>query len=221
MIGSELEPEKPSNIERWRELDERTAFAEAWLAELRGTSTDEFLDMGGQVAFMNFTAASEQQWKFILITVSLATTDEELAAIAAGPVEHLLGKHGEYYIDWKSDFKAGDVQVVLERTPIEGQESGRRWGGYATLGLRINTETLTGISLLNNEGKRELDIHTSPTKWTDISGIIKDDSTKSAGIAIFDHNQNPRHPVPGYVINSENKNDWPRLRVSSYRENKT
>ena len=120
-------------------------------------------------------------------------------------------ENGEYYIDWKSDFKAGDVQVVLERTPIEGQESGRRWGGYATLGLRINTETLTGISLLNNEGKRELDIHTSPTKWTDISGIIKDDSTKSAGIAIFDHNQNPRHPVPGYVINSENKNDWPRF----------
>lgn len=118
---------------------------------------------------------------------------------------------GEYYIDWESNFKAEDMQVILERTPIEGQEGGRRWGGYATLGLRINAETLTGISLLNNEGKRELDIHTTPTKWTDISGIIKDDSTKSAGITIFDHNQNPRHPVPGYVINSENKNDWPRF----------
>ena len=117
---------------------------------------------------------------------------------------------GDYYIDWESDFKAGEKDVVLERTPIEGQEGGRRWGGYATLGVRINTETMTEISLLNNKGIRELDIHTTPTKWTDISGIIKDDSTKSAGITIFDNSKNPRHPVPGYVINSENK-DLPRF----------
>ncbi|MEN8194104.1 MAG: DUF6807 family protein, partial [Bacteroidota bacterium] len=118
---------------------------------------------------------------------------------------------GDYYIDWESEFKPGDEDVVLERTPIEGQEKGRRWGGYATLGLRINAEILTGISLLNDEGKSGLDIHTAPTKWTDISGIIKEDSTKSAGITIFDHYKNPRHPVPGYVINSENKNDWSRF----------
>ena len=119
-------------------------------------------------------------------------------------------KNGEYYINWESDFKAEDKNVVLERTPIEGEEGGRRWGGYATLGLRINTETLTEISLLNDEGKRGLDIHTTPTKWTDISGVIQNDTIKSAGITVFDHDKNPRHPVPGYVINSEN-NDWPRF----------
>jgi len=113
---------------------------------------------------------------------------------------------GDYFIDWESDFEAGENDVILERTPIEGQEGGRRWGGYATLALRINTETLTKISLLNDEGIRDIDIHTKPTKWTDISGIIKEDSTKSAGITIFDNSNNPRHPVPGYVINSENKN---------------
>ena len=113
---------------------------------------------------------------------------------------------GDYYIDWESDFQAGKEDVVLGRTPIEGQEGGRRWGGYATLALRMNTETLTGVSLLNDKGIRELDIHTTPTKWTDISGTIKDDSTNSAGITIFDNNKNPRHPVPGYVINSENNN---------------
>jgi len=118
---------------------------------------------------------------------------------------------GDYYVDWESEFKAGEKDVILERTPIEGQKGGRRWGGYATLGMRVNSETLTGISLLNDAGKRGLDIHTKPTKWTDISGIIKADSTKSAGITIFDHNQNPHHPAPGYVINTENKNDWPRF----------
>ena len=117
---------------------------------------------------------------------------------------------GNFNIDWESEFLAGDQDVILERTPIEGQESGRRWGGYATLGLRINSEVLTNISLLNDSGKKGLDIHTTPTKWTDISGIIRDDSRKSAGITIFDHNQNPRHPAPGYVINSENK-EWARF----------
>ncbi len=119
-------------------------------------------------------------------------------------------ENDSYYIDWEGNFKAGDKDVVLERTPIEGQEGGRRWGGYATLALRMNTTTLTGISLLNSEGKKGLDIHTTPTKWTDISGIIEEDTTKSAGITIFDYNKNPRFPVPGYVINSEN-NDWPRF----------
>ncbi len=119
--------------------------------------------------------------------------------------------NGDYYLNWESVFKAGNKDVFLERTPIEGEEGGRRWGGYATLGLRINTKILTGISMLNDEGKCGLDIHTTPTKWTDISGIIKDDSTKSAGITIFDHDQNPRHPVPGYVINSKNKNNLPRF----------
>lgn len=118
-------------------------------------------------------------------------------------------KAGNYYIDWLGEFKAGKEEVVLERTPIEGQKGGRRWGGYATLGLRVNTETLTGIKLLNNEGRKGLDIHTNPTEWTDISGVIKDDTTKSAGITIFDYYKNPRHPVPGYVINTENKDNEP------------
>ena len=121
---------------------------------------------------------------------------------------------GNYYINWESDFKANNKDVVLERTPIEGQDEGRRWGGYATLGLRMNTETLTGISLLNDEGKKGLDIHTTPTKWTDISGIIQEDTTKSAGVTIFDSNKNPRHPVPGYVIDSEN-GEWPRFVYSN------
>jgi len=69
---------------------------------------------------------------------------------------------------------------------------------------------LSGISLLNDKGRSGLDIHTSPTKWTDISGIINGDSTKSAGITIFDHPENPRYPSPGYVINSDNK-EWARF----------
>jgi hypothetical protein len=47
---------------------------------------------------MNFTATAEQQWAFIQAAVEQARSDDELGAIAAGPLEHLLGHHGDQYI---------------------------------------------------------------------------------------------------------------------------
>jgi hypothetical protein len=85
--------------ERWERLgpSDWEAFARAWLAELRGESDSES-DVGQSVVMMNFTAKPEHQWQFILAAVVHAS-GEELGHIAAGPVEHLLGKHGAKYID--------------------------------------------------------------------------------------------------------------------------
>jgi hypothetical protein len=110
---------------------------------------------------------------------------------------------GNYHIDWKSIFTAGDEEVVLERTPIEGQEGGRRWGGYATLACRIDTKSLSDIKFLDSEGRVDLDIHTIPTPWVDVSGKVAEDTNRSVGLTIFDHAENPRHPPSGYVIK-----DW-------------
>jgi hypothetical protein len=86
--------------ERWERLKplDWEAFAQAWIAELRGSSDASEADVGQSVVMMNFTATPEQQWQFILAAVASAS-DEELGHIAAGPMEHLLGKHGESYID--------------------------------------------------------------------------------------------------------------------------
>jgi hypothetical protein len=73
--------------------------ARAWLAELRGKVASHESGAGDAVVSMNFSAASEVQWGFILIGVSLAESDDELGHIAAGPIEHLLGWHGDVYID--------------------------------------------------------------------------------------------------------------------------
>jgi hypothetical protein len=112
-------------------------------------------------------------------------------------------QYGNYHIDWESIFTAWDGEVVLERTPIEGQEGGRRWGGYATLACRINTKSLQDIKFLDNEGRVDLDIHTMLTPWVDVSGKVTEDTSRSVGITIFDHAKNPRHPPSGYVIK-----DW-------------
>ena len=57
---------------------------------------------------MNFTATPDQQWRFILAAIAHAS-DEELGHIAAGPVEHLLGKHGDRYI--------GEIERRAESDP--------------------------------------------------------------------------------------------------------
>ncbi len=85
---------------RWDRLEQSDwdAFAQAWISELRGLPVGSDSDVGQSVVMMNFTATPEQQWRFILSAVAHAS-DGELGHIAAGPVEHLLGKHGEEFID--------------------------------------------------------------------------------------------------------------------------
>lgn len=87
--------------ERWDRLSDSDwdAFAQSWISELEGSGADAESEIGQSVVMMNFSARPEQQWKFILATVTHASDEETLGHIAAGPVEHLLGKHGEGYID--------------------------------------------------------------------------------------------------------------------------
>jgi len=115
----------------------------------------------------------------------------------------LPDENGNYYIDWKSTFTAGQDPVFLERTPILGQPDGKSWGGYAGLGCRINSRSLTSIKFVDSEGRQDLNIHSKPARWIHVDGFIKEDTTRSAGLTIFDYPTNPRYPPPGFVIK-----DW-------------
>jgi hypothetical protein len=72
--------------------------ARRWLQDIR-VNLDGASESGESVVSMNFSAPPEVQWRFILIAVSLSESNDELSHIAAGPIEHLLGWHGESYID--------------------------------------------------------------------------------------------------------------------------
>jgi hypothetical protein len=86
--------------ERWDRLsdDDWSNFAHDWVRQVRLGPQEGERDWGQAVTMMNFTARPEQQWKFILSAVTHARSDNELGYIAAGPIEHLLGWHGEKYI---------------------------------------------------------------------------------------------------------------------------
>ncbi|MGB2819628.1 MAG: PmoA family protein [Phycisphaerae bacterium] len=107
------------------------------------------------------------------------------------------GKDGGYHVDWTGTFTAGKDDVVLNRTPIPGQEGGKPWGGYAGLSIRMAQDT-RGWAFLDSEGrsysvgKKAKTTHGLAARWIDCSGKTKSGAT--GGVAMFDHPGNIRHP---------------------------
>jgi hypothetical protein len=106
--------------DRWEKFapSDWTAFADAGFAELREPASKGESDVGMSVVMMNFTSTSEQQWSFILAAVPLAESDDELGHIAAGPLEHLLGWHGEIYTDLVEQQAADDKKFARTLTGV-------------------------------------------------------------------------------------------------------
>jgi hypothetical protein len=117
--------------EKWNELtdDDLREFAQGWLAELREDepqenfgedfnddfdedSDDDDISFREAVISMNFMAPAAKQWQFILLAVSLAESDADLGHIAAGPIEHLLGWHGDEYISRVEEQAASDAKFA-------------------------------------------------------------------------------------------------------------
>jgi hypothetical protein len=102
----------PLRDPRWDNLTNADweEFARAWIAELSGLKPPPLPELpvlfpedpettaSDFVTPMNFTASAESQWRFIE-TVFRLGNDETMGHLAAGPVEHLLSKHGEAYIE--------------------------------------------------------------------------------------------------------------------------
>lgn len=92
--------------------------AHGWLADLRRNLPDGESDYDQAVISMNFSASPEIQWRFILIAVRLSESDAELGHVAAGPIEHLLGWHGEAYIGLVENEAARNEKLARALTGV-------------------------------------------------------------------------------------------------------
>jgi len=100
-------------------------------------------------------------------------------------------KNGNYRIDWTSVFTVGDKPVKLDRTP-PSHKGGVAWGGYAGLSLRF-PKGLKGWKFLTSENANSAKEGCGKNAdWADFSG-------PTAGITVFDHPSNLRHPSPWYL----------------------
>jgi hypothetical protein len=104
---------------------------------------------------------------------------------------------GRYRIDWQGTFAACDEDVILNRTPIPGQKGGVGHGGYAGLSVRLARST-SDWQVVDSEGRWGLNPHGKAARWLDFSGTSA--NGERAGIAMFDHPDNVRHPTPWFVI---------------------
>jgi len=105
-------------------------------------------------------------------------------------------EQGRYHIDWGSTFTAGEEDVIFDRTPIPGEPEGKAWGGYAGMSVRI-AKNISNWQVIDSEGRKDAEAHGKNARWMDFTGQTPDG--KTAGIAIFDHPMNLRHPSPWYV----------------------
>ncbi len=98
---------------------------------------------------------------------------------------------GTYTIDWTTECRAATEAVKLDRTPPPAA-GGPNHGGYAGLSLRFPRD-LQGWNFRSSEGiQKAAEGHGQVARWVDLSGPV-------AGIAIFDHPSNLRHPQPWYL----------------------
>jgi len=102
---------------------------------------------------------------------------------------------GSYAVDWDATFTVGDADITLDRTPPKAKS-----GGYAGLSLRFPKGT-RGWSFLTSEGARNSDEgNGQPARWVDFSGPTRNATV--AGVTVFDHPANPRHPAVWYLNES-------------------
>lgn len=98
---------------------------------------------------------------------------------------------GRYTIDATISFTAGTEEVVLDRTPPP-TSGGPAYGGYGGLSLRFPRD-LKGWTFRSSGGiTKAAEGHGQAARWVDLSG-------PTAGIAIFDHPGNLRHPQAWYL----------------------
>jgi len=104
---------------------------------------------------------------------------------------------GSYTMDWRATFTAAEEDVALDRTPIPGQPGGAGHGGYAGLSFR-GAASLRDVHSLDSEGRSDMQSHGKTARWLDYHAVI-DEKGRMAGVAIFDHPDNLRHPSPWYL----------------------
>lgn len=111
-------------------------------------------------------------------------------------------KNGQFHMDWTCEFTAGDEDVKLDRTPLQGEPGGQAWGGYAGLSLRLakglaerNAVSTNGPVKFNAQSR-----HRSKATGMEYDGVL---DGREVGVAMLDHPENLNHPSPWYVIRSE------------------
>jgi len=102
---------------------------------------------------------------------------------------------GSYFIDHENIFYPLTAEVVLDRTPTEGEPGGQSWGGYAGLSIRFNQDYTSPEIIVPTDSENYKKNNWLYMGFRSLTG-------ETAGICIL---QNPKFTTPvtsWYVINN-------------------
>lgn len=103
-------------------------------------------------------------------------------------------KNGSYFIDYESVFNPLVEEVVLDRTPIEGEPEGVSWGGYAGLSIRFNQDYTSPVIILPSESENYRKDNWLYMGFNTLTG-------EKAGICIMQNPNFTTRTTRWYVIN--------------------
>lgn len=109
---------------------------------------------------------------------------------------------GSFSIDWLARFKAGDKDLVLDRTPMPGEPRGQVNGGYAGLSARMIPLPVT-MSVVSTTGPVERFVsNRARPNAAAVACNFSDDSRKIGSLAFFSDPANNDEEAPWYIIDS-------------------
>lgn len=134
----------------------------------------------------DFSARVEMELVYRLPGQPPVMTEHRVLACSAPTAD------GRYTIDWTAEFKM-QQDVVLERTPPT-----KTSGGYAGLSLRFPPTFSKEWKFLTSAGRNDaVGGNGEKARWVDFSGPAADGTV--AGVTVYDHPENLRHPSPWYL----------------------
>ncbi len=99
-----------------------------------------------------------------------------------------------YFIDYDCTFESLVDEVVLDRTPVEGEPDGVSWGGYAGLSIRFNQDYTSPLLLFPSENE----IYRKEP-W--LYMVFNTLTGQKAGVCIMQHPDFKTQTTSWYVIN--------------------
>ena len=158
-----------------------------WTEEKKGVITGK-TRLAGQERFTSSPAGGVLEMNLEYVAAEKVLLAER-RVLAMG----LPRDDGSYSIDWQMTFTAPQQDALFERTPPEKFAH----GGYA--GLSYRAAKMRDVQVLDGEGRKDMAGHGKPARWMDLSGTL-DPQGPVAGLAMFDHPSNPRHPTPWFIV---------------------
>jgi type 1 glutamine amidotransferase len=116
---------------------------------------------------------------------------KEVQQIMVSPRE----KDKSYWINYQFTFTALK-DLLLDRTPIPGEQDGQSWGGYSGLSLRLNNDFR---DLKYFSESRDDANYGDKNRW--VACDFDNGRGMREQVIIFDNSVNPRYPSPWYCIN--------------------